>query len=1216
MYNDCSDSPFLEQFSFLQYLKVTKPNGPKLKVPDDITVTDCHKPLLPDSLNGYPKLNCPCNVFTHTYQDSIVTTEPNTCYVIYRKWTSTFNCPPDVSGTFKGTQKITIRINLNPNDILWPKDTVIVTNCPGSVDTAVIDNVPRLKVDYCGYVSFTFADVTLSKNDTCKYIRRTWTANNNCTSGANKQQFNFIQILKVTNPDKPRVTIPSDLTVTDCKKPFLPDSLNGYPKALCTCDSIKVSYKDDTVFTNPEVCYVVERNWAIRFKCKPNYDSTFHYIQKITRDVDLNPADIMWPQSMFTSYTCTPTLDPKIVGEPKLTKDYCGFVTFIYVDAPLSTSKCTGIVRTWTAVNSCSQSQRPQFVQTIEIKNQKAPNIKCPKDTVVNADPNTCGKVLQLGNPSLEDDCNTGVTFTNNAPPVYPVGMTFVVFTAKDTCGHTSTCTTKVTVIENVPPEIVCPVDLTISCGVDTKDLTQFGNAVATDNCPGVTVVETSVRLQDVCGIGTIIRKFVAVDASGNRDSCTQTITIQNLDPLDDVDIIWPPSPVTVGECESYDPSVTGSPAFDSTGISCLKAMITYADSNLCEMNMGCDIERTWTVYDTCSDRTFSFVQTIHIDDTNPPNILGVSDTTVYSTDTSCNNYITLKAFVDNCDSANIIITNDSPYGANQFEDASGYYPPGMTMVTFTARDGCCNVSMKTVKINVIDTVAPDFTCRKVVKKIKDDGCAVFNAKDFILKIEDNCTDSAFIKASFDPNDFNDTLFVICCDSITNYEYTAAVKVYFMDQAGNMDSCSTFLQAVDQDTICGPTFRSHVKGFVRSRKAFTMPGVNVMLNAGASGIDITRSDGFYGFLNMPNGGDYDVSAEHDVNPLNGVTTADIIHIQRHILGISPFTDPLKFIAADVNGNARITAADIVEIRKLILGQTSRFAKSPSWRFLLSNYVFKDKDDPLSDDYPTYYHIDKIHQNYYIDFTGVKMGDVDDSNDPTDLGHSVQDRSSKPALVIVKDFETKLNQEYDVELDVAQFEVMDGLQISIAFNPALAVLESADASGASFVSDDILYLDKQQNRIRISYARGNELNRSGKIKLRFRATANSRVSDCMQLESMASFVSEAYFENGSTSPLRIEFMDEQENASGISLYQNIPNPFRQMTIIPFSCTEDAEIEFNVIDMNGRIVYTQKQNYAKGYHEIEIRKSQLGNEGIFYYQLKTNNTSLFRRMILID
>lgn len=1215
VFNECSADPDYEQFSFLQVLKVTHPDGPQVDFPDDITVTDCEKPLIPDSLNGYPMLNCPCDVFTHTFQDSIVLTEPNTCYVVYRKWTSNYHCPPEVSGTFRGTQKITIKINLNPNDINWPNDTVIVDNCPGSVDTAVINNVPSLKKNYCGYVSFRYVDQSLSKNDTCEFIRRTWIASNDCTDAPTKQEFSFIQILKVLNPDEPRVKIPDDLTITDCDLPFDPDSLNGYPMVLCVCDSISFAYKDDTIFSNPEVCYMVERNWAIRFICEPNYDSTFYYIQKITRDVDLDPNDIIWPVDSFVSYTCIPTTDPKIIGEPSLSKDYCGFVTFSFTDNFATNSECETIIRRWTANNACSQSQKPEFIQIIELKNQESPVIVCPNDTIVSADGNTCGKILQLPNAKVTSNCNTGITITNNAPPVFPVGMTFVVFTAQDTCGHVVTCTTKVTVIENVPPEITCPLNLTISCGVNTDDLSQFGSASATDNCPGVTIAESSVRAQDICGIGTITRKFVAIDASGNRDSCFQLITVENTDPLDSLDVIWPTSPLVVAECGSLDPADTGMPEFDSTGISCLKAYITYADTNLCKVRNTCDIERTWTVYDTCSDRTFVFIQTIVIDDQNPPNILGVNDTTLYANDTACNNFVTLIAFVDNCDSANISISNNSMFGVNNEENASGFYPVGVTMVTFTAEDGCCNVATKTVTITIIDTIAPEFTCRKVVKFIEDDGCADFNSQEFILNIKDNCTDSALIKTSFNRNDFNDTIRTICCDSIRNFEYTTAVKVYFMDLAGNIDSCCTFLQAVDQDTVCGPTFSSHVKGFVRTRKAITMEGIDVMLNDGASGRTLSRYDGYYGFLDMPNGGSYSLKAEHDVNYLNGVSTADIIHIQRHILGLAPFTDEYKFIAADANSNNKITAADVVEIRKLVLGKIDRFAHSPSWKFILSDYKFRDKEDPLSEPYPMSYQINNINKNYYVDFTGIKIGDVDDNNDPTQFGSGFDTRNFASSYLMTEDLDLVAGKEYVVDISVIDFEKMSGLQFGLQLDASgLELLELVE-DDETFVTEDYCFVDHKNNRIRVSFVQQDGHSSKSSLKFRIRAKLKGKLSEYLSTEER-DFVSEAYYPDGEQRNIRVEYLGIRSGHEGLSLYQNIPNPFKKTTVIPFNTMEDVEITLRVISMGGQIVFEQKKLYGRGYHEVEISKNQLQNGGMYYYQLQTSKSNLFKRMILID
>jgi hypothetical protein len=57
----------------------------------------------------------------------------------------------------------------------------------------------------------------------------------------------------------------------------------------------------------------------------------------------------------------------------------------------------------------------------------------------------------------------------------------------------------------------------------------------------------------------------------------------------------------------------------------------------------------------------------------------------------------------------------------------------------------------------------------------------------------------------------------------------------------------------------------------------------------------------------------------DDNPLNGVTTYDLVLISKHILGIEPLGSPYKMIAADANKSNSITTFDIVEIRKLILG---------------------------------------------------------------------------------------------------------------------------------------------------------------------------------------------------------------------------------------------------------------------------------------------------------
>lgn len=57
----------------------------------------------------------------------------------------------------------------------------------------------------------------------------------------------------------------------------------------------------------------------------------------------------------------------------------------------------------------------------------------------------------------------------------------------------------------------------------------------------------------------------------------------------------------------------------------------------------------------------------------------------------------------------------------------------------------------------------------------------------------------------------------------------------------------------------------------------------------------------------------------------GVSTADIVYIQRYLLGLQTFNN-LQRAVSDVNNSSTISAADVSDIRKLLLGVTSKFSK--------------------------------------------------------------------------------------------------------------------------------------------------------------------------------------------------------------------------------------------------------------------------------------------------
>lgn len=114
---------------------------------------------------------------------------------------------------------------------------------------------------------------------------------------------------------------------------------------------------------------------------------------------------------------------------------------------------------------------------------------------------------------------------------------------------------------------------------------------------------------------------------------------------------------------------------------------------------------------------------------------------------------------------------------------------------------------------------------------------------------------------------------------------------------------------------------------------------------------ISQASGLhYGFtLKTRKTGQYNYYLVRNTGPLDGITTKDIVLIQRHILGITKFTDTLQYIAADVNNNFNITASDISEIRRLILGVKANFTYVKPWYFLRKDWRAVAKPNkPISD----------------------------------------------------------------------------------------------------------------------------------------------------------------------------------------------------------------------------------------------------------------------------
>jgi len=141
-------------------------------------------------------------------------------------------------------------------------------------------------------------------------------------------------------------------------------------------------------------------------------------------------------------------------------------------------------------------------------------------------------------------------------------------------------------------------------------------------------------------------------------------------------------------------------------------------------------------------------------------------------------------------------------------------------------------------------------------------------------------------------------------------------------------------------------------------------------------VDQTNNIGQYQFCACTDCEEYTVTPYKDDNPLNGVSTADLVLISKHILGLQPLQSPYKMIAADANKSGSITTFDIVEVRKLILGIYNDFPGNTSWRFVDKAFAFPDPVNPFQTSFPETAEL--IVGTTPPAFVGIKVGDVNNS----------------------------------------------------------------------------------------------------------------------------------------------------------------------------------------------------------------------------------------------
>jgi subtilisin-like proprotein convertase family protein len=552
--------------------------------------------------------------------------------------------------------------------------------------------------------------------------------------------------------------------------------------------------------------------------------------------------------------------------------------------------------------------------------------------------------------------------------------------------------------------------------------------------------------------------------------------------------------------------------------------------------------------------------------------------------------------------------------------------PYGTHKVKWIVDDGCGNESVCEYQIVIKDCKAPSVVCTNGLSaNIMPGGLTVY-VSDFLLDAVDNCTPLDKLKfgirkvgagAGFpvDANGNPITSISFGCNDLG----TQLIEVWAIDQAGNAGYCQTYIIIQDNSHNCPSTnANATVAGLLKTESNDGLEESDVEISgqnpAGPAFnyFDMSNQSGEYKFSDaVPMMSNYTITPTKDDNPLNGVSTYDLVLISKHILGIQPLGSPYKMIAADANMSGSITTYDIVELRKLILGIYTDLPNNSSWRFVDKAFVFPNPQNPFTTAFPENKTVSEIHDSQMDqNFVAIKIGDVNGSALSNSM-MAADDRSSSTLLFDVEDRQVKSGEEFTI--DFKGSEKVTGYQFTLNYTD----LEVVDIQPMGDLKSENFALFPDSRAITTSWYGLSTQTDVPEFKVKFRSVKSGMISSMLTVSSRIT-KAEAYSQS-SDERYDVAFRFNTQNGSstitgvGFELYQNQPNPFINKTTIGFHLPEASDATLSIFDETGRKIYSQRGAFGKGYNYFTLERGLLNATGVLYYTLETNAGSATKKMI---
>ncbi len=439
------------------------------------------------------------------------------------------------------------------------------------------------------------------------------------------------------------------------------------------------------------------------------------------------------------------------------------------------------------------------------------------------------------------------------------------------------------------------------------------------------------------------------------------------------------------------------------------------------------------------------------------------------------------------------------------------------------------------------------------------------------------------------------------CEKLGQHDLEISIE----DGIGRVSKTNIIINVEDPNGVCSAVSQyTNLTGQIKDRNNNLLKGSNVELISETTYNAVFAENGSYNLDDVLIEGGYAIQSKKEGHYLNGVTTYDIFLMASHMIGAKPFDSPYQFIAADVNNSGSITAKDILEMRNLVLYVDTEFENHSSWQLFPD---LNELDDPLSPIHDEAFELTKEDLLNPINFTGVKIGDV---NHSASTGRNINEE----VILRIEEKEFEKDELINVLLHFDTKEIIGGFQLSIDLSNDFLEFVDLSTNLQNFSESNVNLV---KNRLLISFVNDEFIGKETAFKLELKTKAKGKISDAIA-QDMRLMPSEVYSKDFSISNVKFKFGDIQKEAiTNITTLKNhieaFPNPFSESTMIHFEASKAQTAIVTIFNATGAIIFEDKMSAKKGENSYNIAKEIISFSGIYHFKIKVDDKVYTNKMI---